>query len=135
MKVDYGIRLVSFLASQPKGTFSKAQDISKEKHIPLQYLFQISNTLIKSELISGQRGPNGGYSLNKDPQNISIGDIVRSLDHSVAPVPCIKSPEECELSNMCSQQEMWKAVEVLILNQLERISIKNLNSEKINIDF
>ena len=131
MKVDYGIRLVSFLASKPKGNLFKAQDISKEKHIPFQYLLQISNSLIKSKLISGHRGPNGGYSLNKDPGDISIGDIIRSLDHSVAPVACIKTPEGCELSGDCSQQEMWKKVEQLILNQLEKISIKSLNSEKI----
>ena len=47
----------------------------------------------------------------------------------------INSPEGCELSGNCSQQEMWKTVEQLILNQLEKISIKSLNSEKINFEF
>ncbi len=135
MRVDYGIRLVSFLADQPKGVFSKAQDISNEKHIPLQYLLQISNRLIKKGLIFAQRGPSGGYTLNKDPEEISVGEIVKSLDLSVAPVACINTPDGCELSGNCSQQEMWKTIENLILDQLESVSIKSLNSQKINFNY
>ncbi len=135
MRVDYGIRLVSFLADQPKGVYSKAQDISTDKHIPLQFLLQISNTLIKSGLILARRGPHGGYTLKKDPGEIAVSDIVKSLDHSLSPVSCINFPDGCELSGNCTQQEMWKTVEDLILNQLSKISIKSLSSQKINFDY
>ncbi len=61
--------------------------------------------------------------------------IVKSLDHSLSPVSCINFPDVCELSGNCTQQEMWKTVEDLILNQLSKISIKSLSSQKINFAY
>ena len=133
MKVDYGIRLVTYLANQPRGKLSKSQEISKEKHIPLQYLLQISNSLIKNRLISGQRGPNGGYALIKKPESITVADIIKSLDHNVAPVACIEAPEGCKLSGNCSQQNMWSTIEKMILNELSKVTISSLIDDQVYV--
>ena len=133
MKIDYSIRLVTYLANQPTGKLTKSLEISKAKHIPLQYLLQISNSLIKGSMISGQRGPNGGYALLKKPENITVADIVKSLDHSVAPVACIEFPDGCKFSGNCSQQEMWLTIEKMILNELSKVKISSLIDDQVYV--
>jgi len=76
MKVDYGVRILVHLASLQPDAIEKATEISKKRHIPEKFLFQISNELIEKKFIKSLRGPNGGYSLAKSPTEISVADII-----------------------------------------------------------
>lgn len=50
---------------------------------------QLFAALKKAELIKSIRGPQGGYMLADDPENISVGDILRALEGSMAPTDCV----------------------------------------------
>ena len=126
MKVDYGVRILVYLASFPNESVIKASDISTQRHIPEKFLFQISNDLINKKLIKSLRGPKGGYSLAKNASDISVADVIESLDKSMAPVACLDNSESCQISGNCAQQNMWSDVEQTLINKLEMISIKDL---------
>ena len=139
MKVDYGVRILVYLASFPNESIVKATEISKQRHIPEKFLFQISNDLIDKNLIKSMRGPKGGYSLARNASDISVADVIESLDKSMAPVACLDNSETCEISGNCAQQNMWSDVEQTLISKLETVSIKDLaekertviNSEKL----
>ena len=72
---------------------------SKEKHISLKsiaerlsmsenYLEQLMALLKKKNLVTSQRGAQGGYALAKEPEEITIGEILRALEGSLAPTDC-----------------------------------------------
>ena len=126
MKVDYGVRILVYLASFPHESIVKATEISKQRHIPEKFLFQISNDLIDKKLIKSMRGPKGGYSLARNASDISVADVIESLDKSMAPVACLDNSESCEISGNCAQQNMWSDVEQTLISKLETISIKDL---------
>ena len=126
MKVDYGVRILVYLASFPNESVIKASDISTQRHIPEKFLFQISNDLINKKLIKSLRGPNGGYSLARNASDISVADVIESLDKSMAPVACLDNSESCQISGNCAQQNMWSDVEQTLIDKLEMISIKDL---------
>ena len=126
MKVDYGVRILVYLASFPNESVIKASDISTQRHIPEKFLFQISNDLISKKLIKSLRGPNGGYSLARNASDISVADVIESLDKSMAPVACLDNSESCQISGNCAQQNMWSDVEQTLISKLEMISIKDL---------
>ena len=79
MKVDYGVRILVYLASFPQESIVKATEIAQQRHIPEKFLFQISNDLIDKKLIKSMRGPKGGYSLAKNASDISVADVIESL--------------------------------------------------------
>ena len=126
MKVDYGVRILVYLASFPHESIVKAADISKQRHIPEKFLFQISNDLIDKKLIKSLRGPKGGYSLGRNASDISVADVIESLDKSMAPVACLDNSDSCQISGNCAQQNMWSDVEQTLISKLEMITIKNL---------
>lgn len=126
MKVDYGVRILVHLATLPEDSVVKGSEISKARHIPEKFLFQISNDLLNKNFIRSVRGPNGGYVLAKKPSEITIADIVQGLDKTLAPVACIETPGLCQISGKCSQQDMWTDVEKTLVSKLETISVKDL---------
>ena len=126
MKVDYGVRILVYLASFPDESIVKAADISKQRHIPEKFLFQISNDLIDKKLIKSLRGPKGGYSLGRRASDISVADVIESLDKSMAPVACLDDSDSCQISGNCAQQNMWSDVEQTLISKLEMITIKDL---------
>jgi len=126
MKVDYGVRILVHLATLPEDSVVKGSEISKARHIPENFLFQISNDLLNKNFIRSVRGPKGGYVLAKNPSEISIADVVNGLDKTMAPVACIETPGLCQISGKCSQQDMWSDVEKTLVSKLETISVKDL---------
>ena len=126
MKIDYGVRILVHLAALPENSIAKGSEISKYRHIPENFLFQISNDLIEKNFIKSVRGPNGGYVLDRNPSEISIADVVQGLDKTMAPVSCIDSPGLCEVAGQCAQQDMWSDVEKTLVSKLESISVKDL---------
>ena len=126
MKIDYGVRILVHLALLPVNSIAKGAQISQERHIPEKFLFQISNELADKKFIKSIRGPKGGYLLAKKPEDISIADVMDGLEKTMSPVACIDSPDLCQISGSCSQQDMWSDVEETLVAKLESISVKDL---------
>ena len=135
MKVDYGVRILVHLASLPPDSVEKATVISKKRHIPEKFLFQISNKLIEKNFIKSMRGPKGGYSLARNSSEISIADIIEGLDKNMAPVACLYNSDICQISGHCAQQDMWSDVEQTLISKLETVTIKDLaEKDRVVID-
>ncbi len=126
MKVDYGVRMLVYLALQPEGSFASTAEISTARHIPEPYLLHICSELQKAGLIESRRGPQGGHRLAKSAEQISVTDVVNSLDYSLAPLNCVDDAEECQLSGSCAQRDMWGDVEQILLTHLHSIKVSEL---------
>lgn len=126
MKVDYGVRMLVYLALRPEGSFTSTSEISSARHIPEPYLLHICSELQKAGVIESRRGPQGGHRLAKSPDQITVTDIVNSLDYSLAPLSCVDHADECQLSDSCTQRDMWGDVEKLLLTHLDSIRVSDL---------
>jgi Rrf2 family transcriptional regulator, iron-sulfur cluster assembly transcription factor len=77
----YGIRAVIYLASQSSGdTKTGIRQISNDLDLPTPFLAKILQQLAKQKILSSSKGPHGGFSLLKDPRNITLLDIVNTID-------------------------------------------------------
>lgn len=130
MKVDYGVRMLVYLARRPEGTFASTAEISAARHVPEPYLLHICSELQKAGMIESRRGPQGGHRLVKSPEDISVTDVVNSLDYSLAPLDCVDSADECQLSGSCAQREMWGGVEQLLLSHLASVKVADLAAKE-----
>lgn len=132
MKVDYGVRMLVYLASRPEGSFASTAEISSARHIPEPYLLHICSELQKAGVIESRRGPQGGHRLARPADKISVTDVVNSLDYSLAPLNCVDDAEECQLSGSCTQRDMWGDVEQLLLAHLDGIQVADLASREVS---
>ena len=134
MKVDYGVRMLVYLAQQDDSEFTSTADIASAQHIPEPYLLRICSELQRSGLIESRRGPQGGHRIGRAANEISVKDVVNSVDYSLAPIDCVEEPDGCRLSGACSQRELWSDVEVMLLDHLSKVRISELTKQQLSME-
>jgi Rrf2 family iron-sulfur cluster assembly transcriptional regulator len=93
----YGIRAVIYLASQPLSNGKTGiKKISKDLDLPSPFLAKILQQLAKQKILRSSKGPHGGFSLLKDPEKITLIDIVHSIDGYDTFTGCIMHNGSCE---------------------------------------
>ena len=111
------------------------RDISLRQNISLDYLEQIFSKLKKNEIVKSIRGTQGGYVLNKNPNDIKLTNIFDAVDEKVKTVQCKKeSKKGCNgKSTKCLTHNLWDELENHINNFFDEKSLEDLikdNSER-----
>lgn len=84
-KGRYGIKIMLELAKHyNKNLFVKSKEISEKQNIPIKYLEQIINNLKKCGLVESIRGAEGGYKIAKNPETITIYEILQCLEGNLS---------------------------------------------------
>ncbi len=104
------------------------RDISLRQGISLDYLEQIFSKLKKSEIVKSIRGTQGGYVLNKNPNDIKLTNIFHAVDEKVKTVQCKKeSKRGCNgKATKCITHNLWDELEIHINTFFENKSLKDL---------
>jgi Rrf2 family protein len=113
------------------------KDISRRQNISPRYLEQIFQDLKKAGLLKSRRGPQGGYSLARPAEEISIRDIILAAEGELQLVNCVKglrkaeandapTDPECEFSNQCVTQHLWATASKILGDYFAHLSLKNL---------
>ena len=128
----YAIRIMLELSSHSKDDRVSLAELSRNQEISLKYAEAIVASLVKSGLLEGQRGKNGGYSLVKSPSEISIGEILQITEDSLAPVACMDCiPNNCPKKKKCRTLPMWENLGKMISDYLYGISLEDLMNGNI----
>ena len=97
----YGIRAVIYLASQPLSNGKTGiKQISTELWLPQPFLAKILQQLAKQKILSSSKGPHGGFSLLKNPEHITLLDIVKTIDGDDIFTNCIMHNGSCESTGL-----------------------------------
>ena len=104
------------------------RDISLRQGISLDYLEQIFSKLKKNEIVKSIRGTQGGYVLNKNPNEIKLTNIFHAVDEKVKTVQCKKeSKKGCNgKATKCITHNLWDEMEIHINTFFENKSLKDL---------
>jgi Rrf2 family protein len=133
-KGRYALRVMLELADNTNGEFISLKTISENQNISLKYLEIIVSLLNKAELVDSHRGKNGGYKLNRFPENYHIGEILRITEDGLIPVDCscLKGTEKtCEKISNCRTKLLWGELDKLVNDYLDKVSLKDLQSGKV----
>lgn len=87
-KAKYGLKAVVYLAGIEPGQTALVADIAAENQIPKKFLDAILSELRNAGFVHSKKGKGGGYMLARLPAEISVGDLVRTLDGPLAPIHC-----------------------------------------------
>ena len=109
------------------------RDISLRQGISLDYLEQIFSKLKKNEIVKSIRGTQGGYVLNKNPNDIKLTNIFHAVDEKVKTVQCKKeSKKSCNgKSTKCLTHNLWDELENHINDFFEKKSLEDLIKDNI----
>lgn len=126
-KGRYALRMLLDLAEHKDDGYIALKDIAARQNISKKYLEQIIPVLNKSDVLSSNRGYQGGYKLAKSPDQYTVGDILRLTEGSLAPVACLDhDPIECERAAECITLPVWRGLFDAITGYLDGITLQDI---------
>ena len=122
----YGARILVDLARHNNQGPVQIGEISKRQDISVKYLEQLIRPLKQASLVNSVRGPKGGHMLAKNPEEITLGQIVRLFEGQSELVECISNPDHCNMSDDCQVRLAWKDATRVLYEKLDSTSIADL---------
>lgn len=132
-KSRYGVRALFDMAYHSGTLPAQIKDISRRQSISPRYLEQIFQDLKKAGLLLSRRGPQGGYTLARKPEEISVLQIVLAAEGDMNLVDCLEETPEgekkCEKDCQCVTQGIWKEATRRLHEYLDSVSLEDLCNE------
>jgi Rrf2 family iron-sulfur cluster assembly transcriptional regulator len=99
--------------------------ISQRQQISLSYLEQLFGKLRRHELVESTRGPGGGYTLARKASDITVADIIVSVDEPIDATQC-GGKENCVENGQCMTHELWSNLNKKIVEFLDSVTLANM---------
>lgn len=127
-KSEYAILASLYLAEQPRNKLIKADEIAEKGKLPKSLLLKILNTLTKKGIVNSRPGSLGGFRLNKDPDQISLYDILALFETSPFIACCLKNIH-CKKVPSCIVGRVWHKVQGEIDTVFKKITLGSLTQK------
>lgn len=130
----YGLRALIYLVNNQDKSPISVRTISKEEEIPLRYLERIMRILSQKGFVKAEVGAEGGYSLNKNPEDISIFDVIEALEGRITLVLCIENGSKCKRAPTCLTRSLWKELNDALKAILKKYTLKDFITSKESLE-
>ena len=126
-KGRYALRVMVRLALDRAEGYIPLKAIAESEGISQKYLEAIMTTLSKAGFVDAVHGKGGGYRLNRDPGEYTVGSILKLTEGSLAAVSCTaQGPAACARTACCQTKPMWDRLDQMIDAFFEDITLANL---------
>lgn len=131
----YALHLMLALAMLEPGVNLSVKTVAESQGISEKYLEQMIPALVRNGLVVSVRGAHGGYHLAKKPEAYTVGQILRTVEGSIAPVSCLDGPvNHCTRCNTCVTLELWEQVDRAISNIVDHVTLADLADKQRRIN-
>ena len=120
-QADYAVRAVLYLAQLGTDQRAATSQIAQEQKIPPSFLAKIVSQLSVAGILQTSRGARGGVSLSRDPENISILEVVEAIDGPILLNECVSgNGSSCTFGDTCPMRPLWCDAQAELVNRLTR---------------
>jgi len=122
----YATRILIDLAMNDHDAPIRTTLISERTGISVQFIEQILKPLKQSELVTSKRGAMGGYHLNRRPEDVSLGEIIRVMEGPIFLTDCCEDAKVCVRSRVCMTRDAWRRVSVVMADALDSLKLSDV---------
>ncbi len=123
---DYALRALSYIAKKdPDKTYMRSE-LSEFCKIPDSFLGKILQSLAKSEILVSERGKKGGFRLNKKPEDITIYDIIKSIEGEVMINECLLDENFCDNFSYCKIHHVLGDIRNTLIEDMKKYTLKDI---------
>ena len=124
---DYGLLLMSQIARSPRTDLHTARDLAAKSKLPLPTVSKLLKALLQSGLLASHRGIRGGYSLVREPNQISVAEIVSALEGPLALTECSTDVAGlCNLEPSCPIRDNQRIINQVVRGALQKVTLSDL---------
>ena len=134
-QADYALRSMLYIAKYAESQLIPSNTIAEEMQISRIFLSRINSQLVNAGLIRTRRGARGWVMLAKPAAEITVYDVVTTIDGPITLIDCIADPESCPLSPDCPYRTFWEETQNALIARMKAVSLQDMlaNSKKIGI--
>jgi Rrf2 family nitric oxide-sensitive transcriptional repressor len=125
LQTDYALRVLIYVGTNPEG-LSTIQEIADAFSISNAHLMKVVHRLGKQGYLDTVRGKNGGMRLNRNPESIRVGDVVRSVEEDLAVVGCLSREGYCQIQGPCVLRRALREATNSFLAVLDKYTLADL---------
>ncbi|XXF75747.1 Rrf2 family transcriptional regulator [Myxococcaceae bacterium GXIMD 01537] len=132
-KIEYGLRAMTFLASQPLERTVPFREIARRMDVPEEFLAKILKILVARKLVRSTRGAHGGYALARPAREVTFLDVIEAVEGPVVVNVCQDTDHSCKASGVCTMYGVWKLGQQRMLDvyrgtTLDRLAMTELHA-------
>jgi FeS assembly SUF system regulator len=124
---DYGLLLMTTMARKNANSVHNARDLAEITRLPLPTATKVLKQLLQSGLLTSHRGINGGYTLAKDPTEISLEEIIAAIEGPIALTECSTDVTGlCDLEPSCPIKANQRVISEVVRGALQKVTLTDL---------
>ena len=110
-QADYGTMLLTYFARGGGRRMLSARDLAERARLPLPTVTKILKLLARGGVLMSHRGVKGGYSLARQPEQITIAEVITAIEGPIAITQCSENADGCESRSMCPVSPSWQRID------------------------
>ena len=127
---QYGLRAMVELARRYGDGPVSLSAVARIQGLSQGYLEQVAGGLRRAGLLISRRGAAGGYILAREPDAITVGDVIRVLEGEIVPMTCVASEDTCAppctRKDQCVTRDVWLTVRMQLEKTLDNTTLADL---------
>ena len=131
---DYSFRVILHLTRATPGEVVAAKTLAEREEIPMRYLLKIIRSLVKAGILNSHRGMEGGYSLAKEPGDITLLEVVEAIEGPIQINRCLEDQAYCSKHwcHSCPLHHALKNIQETLIQELKSCNFAVLNHKNLN---
>ena len=129
-QADYAVRAIYYLSTLELGNRASTSQIAKEQNIPPSFLAKIISQLSVAGLLHTSRGARGGVSLARNPEDITMLDVVEAIDGPIMLNECVGDSHGCKFDQECPMRNLWGEIQDDLVARLSGTTFADFVKEK-----
>ncbi len=123
-RADYGLMLLCFFVRHRRCW--TAGELARESHVPFSMVTKTLKELTQEGILNSHRGVSGGYTLDRNPHDISVEEILSALEGPIALVECVDPRGQCDCQGWCSADLSWQCINRAFQETLRRLTLADM---------
>ncbi|OGD62031.1 hypothetical protein A2160_00510 [Candidatus Beckwithbacteria bacterium RBG_13_42_9] len=125
---DYGLELLTVLAKKGQATVISLKDLTKASRLPYRFASQLAVSLKAAGILGSREGIGGGYFLAKEPEKVTVAEVVAALEGEEGLVHC-SGGASCLRGKVCQVKSVWGQIQNDIKNIMSEYTVADLVRE------
>ncbi len=130
-QADYAVRAMVHVGRLPLGSRVSTATISEAEKIPLPFLTKVIAHLVRSGLVTTNRGMGGGVSVARAPQEITLLEILEAIEGPILLNRCLQRQGMCEIEHRCPVHDVWAKIQHSLVKQLGSVTVSELVHKQV----
>jgi Rrf2 family protein len=130
-RADYALIAMRHLALNSDRGWASAREIAEQYNVPVELLAKVLQRLVRSGLLASHQGINGGYELGRPATQISVADVIQSIDGPLTMTACSEADESCDQYARCNIRDPLWRIKDRIVASLQTCSIHEMATESL----